>query len=106
MAPKPKSPRKLGPNDLDAIGRMAEDHWRKFRPKLVAALEKDGTLYEHLKEAENRVEEMIEQGQKAGADPQAVRELALHEFILLPEGNPMEEEDLDEPDGGEATTTG
>lgn len=37
---------------LTQYGKMAERHWREFRPKLVAELEATGRLHEMLLEAE------------------------------------------------------
>jgi hypothetical protein len=62
---------------------MAEEHWRKHRPKLVKKLEAEGTLYDHLKEAEDNALDMMEDLWKKGVDAHAQREIALHEFILL-----------------------
>ena len=82
--------KKLGPEDLDGFGRMAERHWREHRPKLVKYLEQQGELYEWLKEAEDEVMNYMEQAQKQGSDWHAAREVALHTWILLPD---IEEED-------------
>ena len=41
---------------LTPYGRMAEQHWRRFCPKLVAQLEASGQLHAMLLEAEERTE--------------------------------------------------
>ncbi|MBE7504193.1 MAG: hypothetical protein HS113_28680 [Verrucomicrobiales bacterium] len=41
---------------LTQYGRMAEQHWRQFCPKLVAQLEASGQLHAMLLEAEERTE--------------------------------------------------
>ena len=42
------------PITLTQYGRMAEKHWREFRPKMVQEMEATGTLQEMLYEAQER----------------------------------------------------
>ncbi len=79
-------------DDLGGLGLIAENHWREYRPNVVKALEAKGTLYDHLLEAEESAAEMMEDLWKQGVDPEARREIALKEFILLPDHDPTNEE--------------
>jgi hypothetical protein len=42
------------PITLTQYGRMAEKHWREFRPNMVAEMEAKGVLQEMLMEAEEK----------------------------------------------------
>ena len=42
------------PITLTQYGRMAEKHWREFRPNMVAEMEVKGVLQEMLLEAEEK----------------------------------------------------
>jgi hypothetical protein len=78
---------------LTQYGRMAERHWREFRPKMVNELEAKGTLMEALFEAqETTINEMealtrqLETEQKL--TPQQAHdqawEMIREKYILLP----------------------
>ena len=71
--------------DLSGWKRIAERHWRKFRPKFVAYLTKEGLLEEHLQEAAQRGEEMYSQLLRKRVPEHMATELAEHEYILLPD---------------------
>jgi hypothetical protein len=81
------------PITLTQYGRMAEKHWREFRPKTVAEMEANGTLQELLLEAEEKtVSEMYDltmQFQKQGLTAQQANdrawEMVRERYILLPE---------------------
>jgi len=87
--------KKLGPEDLEAFGRMAERHWREYRPKLVKYLEQKGELYQWLKEAEDEAENYMEEAQRQKVDYHAAMEVATRTWICLPDIG-EEDEVLDE----------
>jgi hypothetical protein len=81
------------PIHLTQYGRMAERHWREFRPRMVQKLEAKGTLIEALFEAqETTITEMealtrqLETEQKL--TPQQAHdqawEMIREKYILLP----------------------
>ena len=45
---------------LTQYGRMAEKHWREFRPKMVQELEAKGLLQEMLLEAEEKTKDEMD----------------------------------------------
>ena len=53
------------PITLTQYGRMAEKHWREFRPKMVKQMEATGELQEMLYEAQEKTkDEMADLTQK------------------------------------------
>jgi hypothetical protein len=80
---------------LTQYGMMAEKHWRQFRPKMVAEMERKGILSEMLLEAENNTKDALHEmtmkfiGQ--GLTPQQAHdrawEMVREEYILLPPEN-------------------
>ena len=84
---------------LTQYGRMAEKHWREFRPNMVAEMEAKGVLEEMLLEAqEQTASEMydltmkfLEQGLTAQQAHNRAWEMVREEYILLqPEANESE----------------
>ena len=81
------------PITLTQYGRMAEKHWREFRPNMVAGLEANGTLQEMLLEAEEKtaseMHDLTMQFQKQGLTAQQAHdrawEMVRERYILLPE---------------------
>ena len=78
---------------------MAEEHWRKFRPKLYQHLKKNGTLYDQLYEAGRQAEEYMEQAQNEpgfnpATDLMPAKEVALRTWIYLPDVD----DETDEPE--------
>ena len=79
------------PITLTQYGRMAEKHWREFRPKMVAELEANGTLQEMLLEAEEKtaseMHDLTMQFQKQGLTAQQAHnqawEIVRERYILL-----------------------
>ena len=77
---------------LTQYGRMAEKHWREFRPTMVAEMEAKGVLEEMLLEAqEQTASEMydltmkfLEQGLTAQQAHYRAWEMVREEYILLP----------------------
>ena len=76
---------------LTQYGMMAEKHWRKFRPKMVAEMEARGILEEMLLEAErstkNEIYDLTMQFMKDGLTAQQAHdrawEMVREEYILL-----------------------
>ncbi len=77
---------------LTQYGRMAEKHWREFRPKMVAEMEAKGILQEMLLEAEDKtaseMHDLTMKFQKQGLTAQQAHdrawEMVREEYILLP----------------------
>ena len=77
---------------LRQYGRMAEKHWREFRPKMVAELEAMSRLHEMLLAAEEKTDEEIDQIRRQliqqGLTPQQAHdrawEMVRTRYIFLP----------------------
>lgn len=84
---------------LLAYGRMAEQHWRAHRPRMVQELEALGNLQTALMEAQERtadeMDRLIRQFRKQGLDPQQAHDqawdLIREKYILLPPETPPPE---------------
>ena len=76
---------------LTQYGRMAEKHWREFRPNMVAEMEVKGVLQEILLEAEEKtaseMHDLTMQLQRQGLSAQQAHnrawELVREKYILL-----------------------
>ena len=76
---------------LTQYGRMAEKHWREFRPKMVQELEAKGLLYQMLLEAEEKTKdemdtlmrELRQQGLTAQQAHDQAWEMVRERYILL-----------------------
>ena len=77
---------------LTQYGRMAEKHWREFRPKLVQELEAKGLLHQMLLEAEEKTKDemdsLMREFRKQGLTAQQAHdqawEMVRERYILLP----------------------
>lgn len=77
---------------LTQYGRMAEKHWREFRPRMVHELEAKGQLYQLLMEAEEKTKdematlrtEFMRQGLTADQAHRQAWEEVRERYILLP----------------------
>ena len=77
---------------LTQYGRMAEKHWREFRPKMVDDLEKTGILHQMLLEAEEQTVSELDQIRRElilkGRTPQQAHdqawEMVRERYIFLP----------------------
>lgn len=78
---------------LTQYGRLAEKHWREFRPRMVAEMEATGTLQTALMEAEETTAEemaaLIPMLQReSGLTPQQAHdqawEMTREKYLLLP----------------------
>lgn len=76
---------------LTQYGRMAEKHWREFRPKMVQELEAKGLLQEMLLEAEKKTKDEMDtlmrqlrqQGLTAQQAHDQAWEMVREKYILL-----------------------
>jgi len=77
---------------LTQYGRLAESHWRKFCPKLVAQLEATGRLHQMLLEAEEKTESEMDELRRhliqQGLTPQQAHdrawEIVRERYLLIP----------------------
>lgn len=77
---------------LTQYGRMAEQHWREFLPKMVRELERKGVLYQTLLEAEEKTKDematlrtqLMQQGSTAQQAQTQAWEMVREKYILLP----------------------
>ena len=77
---------------LTQYGRMAEKHWRAFRPKMVADLELRGHLHQMLLSAEDQTEAELDclrrKLMQGGLTPQQAQdrawEIVRGRYIFLP----------------------
>ena len=77
---------------LTQYGRMAEQHWRQFLPKMVADLEAKGLLRPMLLEAEKKTENeldslrrhLIQEGLTAQQAHSRAWEIVRERYIFLP----------------------
>lgn len=77
---------------LTAYGRLAEKHWRRFCPRLVAELEAKGQLHAMLLEAEEKTEaeldslrrHFIQQGLTPRQAHDRAWEIVRERYIYLP----------------------
>ena len=77
---------------LTQYGLLAEKHWRAWRPRMVAELERTGRLHALLLEAEERTEAELDQLRryliKQGLTPQQAHdqawEMVRERYIYLP----------------------
>jgi len=71
--------------DLGGFGRMAYRHWEKHRPTLFTHLKSNGTLFEHLKDAEDQAEAYMEEAERQKRDYYESLEIAKETWIILPD---------------------
>src|ERR1043166_9112073 len=77
---------------LTQYGRMAEQHWREHRPKMVRELEQKGLLHQMLLEAEEKTKDematlriqLMKQGATAQQAHDQAWEMVREKYILLP----------------------
>ena len=77
---------------LTQYGRMAEQHWRQFLPKMVAELEAKGQLRPMLLEAEEKTESeldslrrhLIQEGLTAQQAHSRAWEIVRERYLFLP----------------------
>lgn len=83
----------------DPLHRAIEHHWREYRPRMVAALQETGTLYEAIEYAANRTVDGESALIRQGVSPHQAQELIREEWAFLPS-----EEDVPQlPNGGPDT---
>lgn len=89
------------PLPITGYGRMAEKHWREFRPRMVRELEAAGTLEEALYEAQERTldellaleDTLMAQGLTMDQASRQAWEMVRENYILLPPEDEGNEED-------------
>ena len=82
-------------NTLTQYGLLAEKHWREHRPRMVAELERTGTLQQMLLDAEEKTKDeidtirrhLIQQGQTPQQAHDQAWEMVREKYILLPPEN-------------------
>jgi hypothetical protein len=82
-------------NTLTQYGLMAEEHWREHRPRMVAEMERTGTLQQMLLEAEEKTKnemdairrQLIQQGLTPQQAHDQAWEMVREKYILLPGDN-------------------
>jgi hypothetical protein len=80
---------------LTQYGLMAEKHWREHRPRMVAEMERMGTLQQMLLEAEEKTKDemdttrrqLIQQGQTPQLAHDQAWEMVREKYIVLPAEN-------------------
>lgn len=78
-------------SDLDGWGLRALDHMKKFRPKTMAKLRREGNLLEVVHSMQEQAARMFED-LKLSIDPQQAYNETLRAVILLPDEEETEEE--------------
>jgi len=84
----------------EGLKRLAEMHWKKYRPKMFQSLKESGRLEESLNQAANDTwqamqsikTKLIEQGYTEQQAEDTAWEMMRQEWILLPEENEESEE--------------
>jgi uncharacterized protein YggE len=77
---------------LTQYGKLAENHWREFLPRMVHELEVTGRLHEMLLEAEEKTKDematlriqLMKQGLTADQAHRQAWEMVREKYILLP----------------------
>lgn len=77
---------------LTQYGRMAEQHWRDYRPKMVRELQAKGLLHQMLLEAEEKTKDematlrtdLMQRGSTAQQAQTQAWEMVREKYILLP----------------------
>ena len=80
---------------LTQYGLMAEQHWRQHRPRMVAEMERTGTLHQILQEAEEKTKDemdtirrqLIQQGLTPQQAHDRAWETVREKYVLLPPEN-------------------
>jgi hypothetical protein len=71
--------------NLTAFGEMAKRHWKKFRPKMVKHLEKQGVLHAALINAQEIAKAELADRMRAGESYPQAKDEVLRMWILLPD---------------------
>lgn len=77
---------------LTQYGLMAEQHWREHRPRMVAEMERTGTLQQMLLDAEKQTKDEMDTTRRQlihlGLTPQRAHdrawEMVREKYVLLP----------------------
>jgi hypothetical protein len=100
----PTTKRKNQPK-LDGGGLQALNHWKEFRPKMYAELEKSGRLYEAAQQAADQTMDALMALLQKGMDYQTAWESVREQWMFLPSEEDLPElgVDPDEFPGGSKT---
>jgi hypothetical protein len=83
LAEKPNQPKSLYENSPWVS--QAKAHWKQFRPKMYAELEKKGLLHERaVKAAEQTEDDLLHLVNEEGLDHQAAWEAVRERYLFLP----------------------
>jgi hypothetical protein len=74
---------------------LARKHWTKYLPKKVQELRESGELNEAIFGAASLAQAEIDHLMKAGYQEHEAREVALPQFVLLPEERKDEDDELE-----------
>lgn len=69
---------------LDGWGRMAEKHWKEYRPKMYRELKKKGQLHKALYAAQELSGNLMVDLTQQGLAPDQAWELVREQWLLLP----------------------
>ncbi len=73
-----------GDQPLTSLGMQIEAHWRKYRPKMVAELERAGQLRESVYAAQEATSDLMDKLLDKGLSHEQAWELAREEWAFLP----------------------
>ena len=69
---------------LGSLGLQIKAHWKRYRPKMYAELEKSGHLLESVYEAKERTSDLMDSLLDKGLPYHQAWELAREEWAFLP----------------------
>lgn len=90
--PQPDHRQRFVVNDLPILALLAHDHWKRYRPTMYQQMLRDGSLREHLLEADQTAnremsqieDQLVKQGSSHESACARAREIVLPKYILLP----------------------
>lgn len=90
--PQPDHQQRFLVNDLPVLARQAHDHWKRHRPTMYQQMLLDGSLREHLLDADQTAnqemsqieDQLVAQGSSQESACARAREIVLPKYILLP----------------------
>lgn len=76
--------RRIKPKQLSPWAERAKAHWKEYRPKMYAELEKAGTLDEEAQKASDQTEEEYCQAIEDGMSPDGAWEMLRERYLFPP----------------------
>ena len=70
--------------NLIRYGRMAQRHWEKYRPRMVAHLKQTLIYHQALLNAQEQTRDLVTEEVRRGNDVDSARDMALAMFVTLP----------------------